>query len=362
MGNMLRDEWQKIKQHRIAIKITTLILLIAILLIVMGYHIDGIGFNGGTSVTIATTTGSTASITRTVNPQPGKTLWDWLQLLIIPVVLAIGGFWLNQIQSSREERTMARRAQVDREIALDNQREAKLQDYLDKMSDLVFSHDLLQSKEGDPSRLIARARTLSVVRELDTVRKGSLIRFLHESLLILTEHISSDSSITFYNRSELKVPSGIISLNEADLSGADLSGAILMGANLEGANLSEANLSGAYLYEVNLENANLSSINLSGAELGVFLLSTEASNLSSANLTGANLNKANLEKVNLSQTILSRADLREANLAYAYLGGATGITNEELEKVAKSLKGATMPDNSTSLVLPFSLALYLFNQ
>src|SRR6266516_7842110 len=25
----------------------------------------------------------------------GKTLWDWLQLLIIPVVLAVAGFWFN---------------------------------------------------------------------------------------------------------------------------------------------------------------------------------------------------------------------------------------------------------------------------
>src|SRR3712207_3068093 len=28
-----------------------------------------------------------------------KTLWDWMQLLIIPIVLAIGAFALNQLQS-----------------------------------------------------------------------------------------------------------------------------------------------------------------------------------------------------------------------------------------------------------------------
>ena len=27
--------------------------------------------------------------------QHAKTLWDWLQLLVIPLMLAIGGFWLR---------------------------------------------------------------------------------------------------------------------------------------------------------------------------------------------------------------------------------------------------------------------------
>ncbi len=71
--------------------------------------------------------------------------------------------------------------------------------------------------------------------------------------------------------------------------------------------------------------ANLRDANLRGA------------NLCSANLSGAILSRANLSGANLSGAILSRANLK----------GATGITNEELEKVAKSLEGATMPDGTT---------------
>ena len=342
MIEKLQSWWKKIRQRRVTFIITTGIIVVAIALIIVGYFFDWSGFNGYTQVsTVHTISGPLAgTITRTELLQPGKSLWDWLQLIIIPAVLAIGGFWFNQVQKNREEKTTERRAQVDHEIALDNQRETKLQEYFDRMSELVFSHGLLQSQEGDPVRIIARARTLSVVRELDAVRKGSLIRFLYESLLILTEHILSDLTTTFYNRGELKVPAGIIALNEADLSSAELSGAMLIGANLEGANLSKANLSGATLCEVNLENANLSGANLSEAELSGFF-STESSNLSSANLTDANLNKANLARVNLFQAIFSRADLTHANLE-----GVTGITNEEIEKVAKSLKDATMPDGS----------------
>src|SRR5918994_258201 len=46
----------------------------------------------------------------------------------------------------------------------------------------------------------------------------------------------------------------------------------------------------------------------------------------------------------LMETDLSGANLRGADLREADLSGAVGITNEELEQQADSLKGATMPD------------------
>jgi hypothetical protein len=42
----------------------------------------------------------------------------------------------------------------------------------------------------------------------------------------------------------------------------------------------------------------------------------------------------------------SLADLQEADLSYANLEGAQGLTNEQLEQAA-SLEGATMPDGQT---------------
>lgn len=99
--------------------------------------------------------------------------------------------------------------------------------------------------------------------------------------------------------------------------------------DLSGADLSEAILSGADLSETILIGANLSGANLSIADL------------SSANLSSADLSRANLWGANLR-----RAYLSEANLWGANLKDATDITIEELEKKAKSLKGATMPDGS----------------
>src|SRR5215211_3895647 len=60
-----------------------------------------------------------------------KTLWEWMELLIIPLVLGIGAFYLN-----RSERA------VEREIAEDRQRETALQAYFDRMAELLLKENL----------------------------------------------------------------------------------------------------------------------------------------------------------------------------------------------------------------------------
>ena len=221
--------------------------------------------------------------------QRGKTLWDWLQLLIIPAVLAIGGYTFTYSTSRNEQKSIHLRDQTERDIAADNQREAALQAYIDKMSELLLEKQLRESKPEDEVCTIGRVRTLTVLRRLDAERKGSVLKFLKESSLIDCNKC-------------------IIDLSHADLSGAYLRGAFLHEANLSEVNLSEADLSGAIL---------------SGARLGV------------ANLTGADLSGAFLYGANLTGADLSWAKLKDAK-----------ITHEEEWEKAKSLKGATMPDGS----------------
>jgi hypothetical protein len=58
--------------------------------------------------------------------QPAKTLWDWLGLLIVPVVLAVGGYLFNSSQNRATQRAAERQARAD-----------ALQAYLDHMSDML---------------------------------------------------------------------------------------------------------------------------------------------------------------------------------------------------------------------------------
>lgn len=227
----------------------------------------------------------------------GKTLWDWMELFIIPIFLALGAFYLNRSERDSERRraeertilerqTAEDRAKLEREIATDRQQEAALQSYLDRMADLLLREKLRVSKKAEV-RDVARIWTLTILRELDGRRKGLVLLFLQESGLI------GEKSVI-------------------DLTGADLSLADLYRARLAGTDLKEANL--------------------------------RFSILSGANLTKANLTEAELFKAYLIGADLSGASLSGANLTQADLTGAE-VSDEQLA-TAKSLAGAIMPDGT----------------
>jgi hypothetical protein len=261
MVGRLRSWWQQIKQHpfRWAIIIGARLLGIGLIVAFIGGYFFNWDWTG---------LGSYTAPTKDINFQRGKTLWDWMQLLIIPVMLAIAGFWLNQIQKSREQRTTQQQAELEFELTRDNQRENLLQAYMDNMSELLLEKKLRESSQGEEVRKIARVRTLAVLHSLDRRRKRRVLQFLYELSLISKDNL-------------------IVGLTGADLQDADLHIAILKKAALKRTYLSKADLRGA--------------------------------NLSEADLSGADLSEANLKD-------------------------AIGITVEELEKQAKSLKGATMPN------------------
>ncbi len=188
------------------------------------------------------------------------------------------------------------------------------------MSELLLEKGLRTSQADAEVRNVARTRTISVLRQLDAVRVGDVFTFLCEAGLMET-------------------PEPIVRLGDANLSKVNWSE-----ADLTDANLSVAVLSGADLRHTLLGNADLS-----GADLGVADLSNALiwkANLSGADLTEADLRAADLSKANLSNADLGDANLSMADVSGANLKGAIGIAVEELEKQAKSLKGATMPDGS----------------
>lgn len=216
-----------------------------------------------------------------------KTLWDWLDLLIVGAVLAAGGFLLNR---------SARKSEL--QIAEENRNQATLQAYYDRMADLILTHKFKDKDEGQEGRSIARARTLATLRALDAERKGSLVRFLYESELI------------GYIDEEEERQEPIILLSSADLRGADL-----RSARLRGVNLSAVDLRGAILQWAILASANLSGADLRNADL-------YWPDLTKAFLDYADLRKANLSKAVMRGASLANADLRGADLKGADLAGA----------------------------------------
>jgi hypothetical protein len=239
--------------------------------------------------------------------RPAKTLWDWLDLLIVPIVLALGGYFLNSSQTRATQAAAERRAQDD-----------ALQAYLDQMSAMLIPKkdqpSLSDEHPPDSLKAVARARTLTMLPRLKPDHKARVVQFLYES--------------------------GLIAKGRPILD--------LRGANLIGANLNVADLSWAVLREANLSGANLSEADLGWVRISSSALSR--TNLSEADLSSANLSGVRLFDANLIGADLSGADLSGANLSGANLSGAKGWTEEQLAAAQSLTTSTTMPDGQSSKV------------
>jgi uncharacterized protein YjbI with pentapeptide repeats len=253
--------------------------------------------------------------------RPAKTLWDFVQLLVIPVVLSLGVLYFNQQERKTERKMTEERAQ-----------EAALQNYLDRLSELILTRGLLEEEkslelaDASPVHHVAQVRTITILRQLDTRRQNIIFQFLRDTNL-------AASLLT--NASLLD-----IDLHEAHIWNINFSRSSLIRAKMNGASLYGADLSEAKLIDADLSKSNLLSANLSKA---LFIR---------GNLTGANLTKANLTEANLTAVCWDGANLEGADLTGAYIldesGTKISVSEEQLQGV-RSLRGAIMPDGTVLL-------------
>lgn len=227
-----------------------------------------------------------------------KTIWDLLELFIVPIILAIIALLFNYLRTKSEN-----------ELSQKHIEDTALSSYFDDLSNYIINNDFQNSSV----RQLVRAKTFSTLQRLDGNRKGILIRFLfHLELITMDNHI-------------------------IDLSGADLSN-----ANLKGNDLSENEdrklLSYLSLFGVALAGANLRNSSFSDARLS-------RANFAFADLTNANFENAHLMDVDFRSASLTGASFKNAVLLSADLSGAKGVTDKQLSKV-KSLIDAKLPDGS----------------
>jgi uncharacterized protein YjbI with pentapeptide repeats len=222
--------------------------------------------------------------------QPPKTLWDFVQLLIVPVLLVVIALSFNASQASRDRR----RAETARQ-------DATLDAYFARMSELMLDDHLLTSKPGDDVRHVARTITLATIRRVDGMRKGEVIQFLTEAGL-LTANIDQTS-----------IP--VVGLAGANLRGVDLTDAVIgpegeqgdakgvllygdfRGARFDGAWVSHVFFpDGADLRDASFKRGDLSHVGLD-----------------SADLRGASFADATLNSVNFSCSTLDGATFDDAH-------------------------------------------------
>lgn len=169
-----------------------------------------------------------------------KTMWDVTELIGVPLAVVVVAT-LFTLAANRRERDAERqrderqreiealRIEQQREIESDRARVAALQTCLGRMAELIRD-GLRESQEEDAKRSIARAYTLTALRQLDGERKGLLLRFLYEAGLIGGAREREEERITT-----------VVNLAEGDLSEADLSGATVTPEQLaEAASIEDA--------------------------------------------------------------------------------------------------------------------------
>jgi uncharacterized protein YjbI with pentapeptide repeats len=290
---------------------------------------------------------------------PNQTFWDWLDLLIVPFVLAIGGYLFTRSENRATQAAAERRAQDE-----------ALQAYLDNISNMLIPNreqpSLYKARPGDSLSEVARAQTLTVLPRLDGNRKAQVVQFLYESGLIVKGHQVLNLSGADFSRAILAGSRDWMDaqfrsdlsgttlfgrrgwLWNADLRGVDLREAILRdallrGAVLIGADFRRADLRGASLFKANLRGAILVEANLGGTFL-------RGADLSGAIVGGASFIGADLSEADLYGTFRSIEDydmtdpLRvPASLFGVPANLAKGWT-KELFGTAGSLEGARMPD------------------
>ena len=233
----------------------------------------------------------------------GKTLWDWLQLLIVPAILIGVTFAWSATQTRTDDMREDRRSQ-----------DATLQAYLNQMSDLMLDRKLLKSKKDDAVRAVARTVTLTALRRLDAERKAEVVHFLYEAGVL---HVPHD--LTFFGSVFRGTPIPIVDLEGADLRGVDLANASLWTTEcgvLEGVR-SRALLKGdfrgarfdhATLCAVDLSEADLRGASFAGAKISHTTLSF-ADKLEGASFKGASFWHVDLACADLDGVVFDDADI-----------------------------------------------------
>ncbi len=115
------------------------------------FHWPGTGFTNfqKTTTTTEVTQSSAKKVTTTVEDQPARTLWDWLQLVGIPVVLAVGTLIFTTRQTRISEANRKQQHDTEMQIAETQQQEELLRTYFDKLSDLLLDKEL-SSNPNEP--------------------------------------------------------------------------------------------------------------------------------------------------------------------------------------------------------------------
>jgi uncharacterized protein YjbI with pentapeptide repeats len=201
------------------------------------------------------------------------------------------------------------------EVTQEKYRQEILTNYFNQITDLL-GHE----KPDDFKQEIAKAISLSALRQLDSSRNLQILKFITQ--------IGKREDFLF----------------DADLSGADFGRILLRGLRFGGCQLRKANFKKAHLVEINFVGADLTGADFREVSLRRVMFGD-------AFLSGVNFSKTNLKDACFEMTFLILADLSETDLQEVNLRGAklvaANLTNAILKDAdlnGADLSGAILKD------------------
>ncbi|UJR08862.1 hypothetical protein I4U23_013117 [Adineta vaga] len=241
-----------------------------------------------------------------------KTISHFISAILIPVLLAVFtiilAFQQESIAKTNRDidlQIASKQHQQNLDLAIDEQRNTLLVTYIDDISDLLLANNLSLNRQI--LNAIVYPKTLAVLRQLDSIRKGHLIQFLRNSRLIATENPT------------------FLSLRYADFN------SVRLGSLRESINMQYISFASSYL-----ENASFISGSFSHSD---FTFSRMHGTLLNSSFNYATFHEADLTEVDFSNSSVYKADFTAANLRNAKISSA------KLNSVG-SISNAALPNGT----------------
>ena len=222
--------------------------------------------------------------TRSTKPPERKTLWNWLELLIVPLALAGIGLSVN----ARDNRQQRQRADADQALAATLAARTRSTPISHRCPSCCAETGSSGRPPGSEVAVLARTLTLTALRRLDGARKGEVVRFLAEARLV-------------------RSPRPIIDLRDADLTHVALRDARLDNVSAANADIRAADFSGAQLEDASFAGADLRRARFVASDL-------RRSDFSRGDLRGADFPDAWIFSVSFAKSCLTGTNFRGATL------------------------------------------------
>ena len=216
--------------------------------------------------------------------EAAKTLWDWLDLMIIPIALALIGWLWGQIEKAKTMKSEDERSKNE-----------TLESFLKVMTELIITNNL-HNGPTPQTIAISRARINIALSNLDGERKGQVLQFLYEANLI--EKNPPKLSLVGSNLKNILIDE--IKLGESEIRGAYFNNSSIQNANLNGVHMIACDFTGANLSKTLVKNADFSYSIFLKAKLRHMDLTTanfEGCDLSNADLRGSTILKQQLDNI-----------------------------------------------------------------